>query len=64
MMMMMMMMVKKAAVTTATISSSSGGGGGSSRSSCSELQMKQGAHGSVVVKALCYKPEGHGIASR
>jgi hypothetical protein len=24
----------------------------------------KGAHGSVVVEALWYKPEGHGIASR
>jgi hypothetical protein len=23
-----------------------------------------GAHGSVVVEALCYKPEGRGIASQ
>jgi hypothetical protein len=25
---------------------------------------KEGAHGSVVVKALCYKPEGRGSETR
>jgi hypothetical protein len=30
----------------------------------SGLTIRQGARGSVVVKALCYKPEGRGIASR
>jgi hypothetical protein len=24
----------------------------------------KGAHGSIVVKALCYKPEGHGFETR
>jgi hypothetical protein len=28
------------------------------------LPILMGAHGSVVVKALCYKPEGHGFKSR
>jgi hypothetical protein len=28
------------------------------------LFLKVGARGSVVVEALSYKPEGHGIASR
>jgi hypothetical protein len=28
------------------------------------ITVNTGAHGSVVVKALCYKPEGRGIASR
>jgi hypothetical protein len=28
------------------------------------LQLPQGTRGSVVVKALCYKPEGHGFGTR
>jgi hypothetical protein len=28
------------------------------------FSLQQGARGSVVVKALCYKPEGHGFKSR
>jgi hypothetical protein len=28
------------------------------------IYIYTGARGSVVVKALCYKPEGRGIASR
>jgi hypothetical protein len=32
--------------------------------SCRLVLFGQGARGSVVVKALCYKPEGREIASR
>jgi hypothetical protein len=28
------------------------------------VNMKRGARGSVVVKALCYKPEGRGFNTR
>jgi hypothetical protein len=28
-----------------------------------EYSFKKRAHGSIVVEALCCKPEGHGIAS-
>jgi hypothetical protein len=27
-------------------------------------RRKKGAHGSLVVKALCYKPEGRGLGTR
>jgi hypothetical protein len=29
-----------------------------------KVMKSKGARGNVVVKALCYKPEGRGIASR
>jgi hypothetical protein len=31
---------------------------------CNQFHFLKGAHGSVVVKALCYKPEGRGFDIR
>jgi hypothetical protein len=36
----------------------------SSGTDIQEVPRLDGARGSVVVKALCYKPEGHGFNSR